>query len=151
MQVTEKLPIFRQADYLLMLLTAVAVIYGEFLWNPILFDDLPFFMMDNAGNQPVSNYQFSWFELRSLPYATLAWTKAWFGQDLINFRLGNLLLHAAAVLALFGFLAKLFAAVYGECNEAVLSPLLAAFFAALLFALHPVAHMRPDIWCSAPS
>ena len=139
MPVTEKSPIFGQAEYVLLLLNAVAAIYGQFLWNPILFDDLSFFMVDNAGNQPVSNYHFSLFELRSLPYATLAWTKAWFGLDLINFRLGNLLLHAAAVLALFGFLAKLFAAVYGERDAAVLSPRLAAFFAALLFALHPVA------------
>lgn len=139
MSFAEKLPIFGKVVYVLLLLIAVVVVYGQFLWNPILFDDLPFFMVDNAGNQPVSNYHFSLFELRSLPYATLAWTKAWFGLDLIGFRVGNLLLHAAAVLALFGFLAKLFAAVCGERSETDLSPRLAAFFAALLFALHPVA------------
>jgi len=139
MPVTKEFPIFGKAVYVLLLLIAVVVIYGQFLWNPILFDDLPFFMVDNAGNQPVSNYHFSLFELRSLPYATLAWTKAWFGLDLINFRVGNLLLHASAVLALFSFLAELFAAVYGERSETDLSPRLAAFFAALLFALHPVA------------
>ena len=123
----------------LALALAVAALYGQFLWNPILFDDMYFFMLDNAGNQPISNYHYALFELRSLPYATLAWTKAWFGLDLINFRVGNLLLHAAAVLALFFFLAKLFAVVCDEHNQAGLSPRLAAFFAALLFALHPVA------------
>ncbi len=117
----------------------VAALYGQFLWNPIVFDDLYFFMLDNEGNQPVSSYHFALFELRSLPYATLAWTKAWFGLDLINFRVGNLLLHAAVVLALFSFLSTLFSAVYGDHNQEGLSPRLAAFFAALLFALHPVA------------
>lgn len=122
-----------------LLLVAVTAIYGQFLWNPIMFDDLPLFMMDNDGNQPVSNYHFSLVELRSLPYATLAWTKAWFGLDLIGFRVGNLLLHAATVLALFYFLDKLLAAVFCERNDACLSLRVAVFFSALLFALHPVA------------
>ncbi len=130
---------YRGASMAVLLVLAVAALYGQFLWNPILFDDLPFFMLDNEGNQPVSAYRFAWFQLRSLPYATLAWTKAWFGLELIHFRLGNLLLHAAVVLALFSFLSGLFAAVYGERSEGGLSPRLAAFFAALLFALHPVA------------
>jgi hypothetical protein len=125
--------------FVVLLLTVVAALYGQFLWNPLQFDDRDFFLMDGAGNMPVSVFHFSPFELRSLPYATLAWTKTWFGLDLIYFRLGNLLLHAATVLALFFFLTKLFAAVYGERSEANLSPRLAAFFAALLFALHPVA------------
>lgn len=124
---------------LLLLVLAITALYGQFLWNPIVFDDLYFFMVDNEGNQPVSNYHFALLELRSLPYATLAWTKDWFGLDLIGFRMGNLVLHAAVVLALFFSLAALFAAVYGEHGKNELSPRRAAFFAALLFALHPVA------------
>lgn len=131
--------IHRVRIFVVLLLTVVTALYGQFLWNPLQFDDRDFFLMDGAGNMPVSVFHYLPFELRSLPYATLAWTKAWFGLDLIYFRLGNLLLHAAVVLALFGFLAKLFAAVYGERSEAGLSPRPAAFFAALLFALHPVA------------
>lgn len=122
-----------------LLLAFVAVLYGQFLWNPIVFDDIPFFMMDGEGVQPVSSYHFAPFELRSLPYATLAWTKTWFGLNMINFRMGNLLLHVAVVLVLFAFLASLFAVVIGENSEKGLSSRLAAFFAALLFALHPVA------------
>lgn len=123
----------------LLLMLAVAALYGQFLWNSIMFDDLQFFMMDNEGNQPVSGYHFSWFELRSLPYFTLAWTKAWFGLDLIYFRLGNLLLHAAVTIALFFFLAHLFGTIYGARADTLLSSRALAFCAALLFALHPVA------------
>lgn len=126
--------------YAFLLVAMVALLYGQFLWNPIVFDDAYFFMLDNDGNQPVSNYHFALFELRSLPYATLAWTKVWLGLDLIYFRVGNLLLHAAAVLALFAFLSALLTAVNGKNpSETGLTPRLAAFFAALLFALHPVA------------
>lgn len=139
MATARKFPVSSKTGYALLLVVASAALYGQFLWNPIVFDDLPFFMVDNQGNQPVSSYHFSLVELRSLPYATLAWTKDWFGLDMIGFRIGNLLLHAASVLALFYFLEKLFGAVLGERNEASLSPRLAAFFSSLLFALHPVA------------
>jgi tetratricopeptide (TPR) repeat protein len=126
----------------LLLVALVAALYGPFRWNPIIFDDIYFFLLDRDGNQPVSSYHFALLELRSLPYATLAWTKLWFGLDLIYFRIGNLALHAAVVLALFAFLAALFSHVYGKDHKGVqngLPPLVAAFFAALLFALHPVA------------
>jgi hypothetical protein len=123
-----------------LLVVFVAVLYGQFLQNPIVFDDLYFFMLDGDGNQPVSSYHFAVFELRSLPYATLAWTKAWFGLDLIPFRVGNLALHAAVTLTLFAFLSALFSAALGENqNEVGLTPQLTAFFATLLFALHPVS------------
>jgi hypothetical protein len=122
-----------------LLLASVAALYGQFLWNPIVFDDLPFFMADQLGNQPVSAYHFAWTELRSLPYATLAWTKSAFGLELIYFRLGGLLLHVSVVLTLFFLLRNLFTAVLTERQADTLSPQGAAFFAALLFGLHPVA------------
>lgn len=118
---------------------AVAALYGQFLWNPILFDDLPFFMVDNQGNQPVSNSHFSLLELRSLPYATLAWGKAAFGLEMLHFRIENLLLHMAVVITLFFFLLRLIKTVHGHRAESLLSPHATAFSAALLFALHPVA------------
>jgi len=125
--------------YAALLLGAVAALYGQFLWNPLIFDDLLSFITDNAGNQLVSSYHFSLLELHSLPMATLAWTKAWFGLDLINFRLGNLLLHAMVVLALFFFLDTLFASMKLVQNKNEIAPRNTAFFAALLFALHPVS------------
>lgn len=123
----------------LLLIGSIVALYEQFLWSPIVFDDIYFFLLDNEGNQPVSNYHFSLLELRSLPYATLAWTKAWFGLELINFRMGNLLLHAVVVLSLFGFLSHLFSVVLDDNRSKTISPQWAAFFAALLFAMHPVA------------
>lgn len=130
----------RNIAMVMALLIATAALYGQFLWNPIVFDDLPFFMVDGQGNQPVSSYHFSPFELRSLPYATLAWGKAAFGLDLLHFRVENLLLHVAVVVSLFFFLEQLFDVIYsGQRATSSLSYRTLAFFAALLFALHPVA------------
>ncbi len=132
------MPINRTAVYILILLSVIAALYGQFLWNPIIFDDLYPFLLDNEGKQPVSNFHYSLLELRSLPYATLTWTKTWFGLELIYFRMGNLLLHAAVVLTLFFFLAKLFEAIFSDHGADSMNPRLSAFFGALLFALHPV-------------
>lgn len=86
---------------LVILLCTIAALYGQFLWNPIVFDDLPFFMVNDVGHQPVDDYRYSPFELRSLPYATLAWGKAAFGLDMLHFRIENLLLHATVTITLF--------------------------------------------------
>ena len=127
--------------FILLLLGAVAALYGQFLWNPILFDDLYFFIIDNEGKQPVSSYHWSLLELRSLPYATIAWTANLVGLDLINFRVEALLLHAAVGVALFFFALQLYRQVLvnGANDEQNLPVIWLAFFAALLFVLHPVA------------
>lgn len=125
--------------YVLGLLLAVAILYGQFLRSPILFDDLYFFEPASVQNHPVDHFQFSPFELRSLPYATLAWGKAMFGTDMLHFRIASLLLHAAVAISLFFFLARLFDAVYPGRSGAMLDSRAMAFCAALLFALHPVA------------
>ena len=127
-----------------LLVVLIAALYGQFLWNPIVFDDLPFFMLDEQGHSNVLQYavSFSLLQLRSLPYATLAWTAQVFGYDLIGFRIGNLLLHAATVLALFFFLSQLFEVAlskHAAQRKDGLNLHWAAFFAALLFGLHPVA------------
>jgi protein O-mannosyl-transferase len=127
----------------LLLLALVALLYGQFLWNPILFDDLPFFMVDMDGKLPVKNFHLELFQLRSLPYATLAWTNNWLGLDLNHFRMGNLLLHGMTAIVLFFFLQSLFLIHLEdekrERSSQGLSPQAAAFFAVLLFAVHPIA------------
>lgn len=124
---------------IVVLLACVAGLYGQFLWNPIIFDDLSFFLIEAQGAQPVDSIVYSPLEVRSLPYATLAWTKALFGLDLIYFRLGNLLLHTATVFALYAFLKNLFSSVYVGKNSESLNANQAALLAAFLFALHPIA------------
>ncbi|MDD5029583.1 MAG: hypothetical protein PHH58_08810 [Rhodoferax sp.] len=125
---------------LIILIGIISWLYGQFLNNAIIFDDLPFFRAVNDGHQPVSNYHFNLFELRSLPYASLAWTKLLFGLDLINFRITNLILHLATVIALYLFLLCLFEEILDKgYDKKGLSPQLAAFFAAMLFGLHPVS------------
>lgn len=129
----------RTVSLLIVLLSAITALYAPFLQNPMVFDDLPFFKVDDAGLQPVDRFYYSLIELRSLPYATLAWGKNLFGMEMFHFRIENLLLHAAVTMALFLFLAKLFDATYGARSNSLLSSRTLAFFAALLFALHPVA------------
>lgn len=134
----------RNVGIAFLIVAVVAALYGPFLRNPIVFDDIGFFLRNSAGEQPVSAYHFDWLQLRSLPYATLAWTKAWLGLDLIYFRIVNLLLHAAVCCALYFFLVALWGALYPRADEAPdaaqrTSHQSMALFAALLLAVHPVA------------
>jgi tetratricopeptide (TPR) repeat protein len=139
--------IFQIIGPFVLICISVILLYGSFQWNPIVFDDLPFFVTDSGSDQPVSTMHFEWLQLRSLPYATLAWTKSAFGLELIYFRLGNLALHAAVCCALYAFLRALYTAQYSNIeitqNPSVgssrLSPSIMALVGALLFALHPVA------------
>ncbi|MGZ4956531.1 MAG: hypothetical protein ACXV74_11780 [Methylobacter sp.] len=120
---------------LLALCLPVTLLYGQFLWNPIVFDDIYFF--DGSVHEQYLDKIFS-FDLRWLPYATFEWTRSLLGLDLIWFRLGNLALHLATTVTLFLFLRRLFDRVLPESNE-TLSPYWLAFFGALIFALHPAS------------
>ena len=132
-------PVHQAKFAVLVLMACVGGLYGQFLDNAIIFDDLYFFMVDTSGAQPVDSYVFSLFGLRSLPYATLTWTKELFGLGLVNFRLGNLFLHMATVLALYGFVKYILVVAYtGKSSEAMTASQ-GAFLAAFLFALHPLA------------
>jgi len=107
---------------------AVFALYGQFLSNTLVFDDLP-----------VRNNDFSLFALRSLPYATLEWGMDLFGGEIFYFRVESLLLHAAVSIALYFFLLRLFKYLLPPRVEGRLNNDTLAFFAALLFALHPVS------------
>ncbi len=122
----------------LILVLAVSALYGQFLWNPIVFDDTYFFMGSNAEDYGHSAFS---LDLRWLPYASLGWTRNLFGLELDSFRIGNLLLHGAVTVALFIFLRRLFQCLpwLEDRSTGRLSPAWIAFFAALIFALHPVA------------
>ncbi|MBU3902956.1 MAG: tetratricopeptide repeat protein [Gammaproteobacteria bacterium] len=129
----------RNSGVVLLLLLAAALLYGQFLVNPIVFDDLPFFAEDAAGHQPLDAFSYSPFELRSLPYVTLTWSKEIFGLDMMVFRIENLVLHSAVAVALFYFLQRLFLLIIPVRAELQMRHAALAFSAALLFVLHPLA------------
>ncbi len=129
----------RPANAAILLFVFIILLYGQFLSNPIIFDDLSFFLVDDAGVQPIDAMGFKWLESRSLPYVTLTWTKIWFGLDLIYFRLGNLILHVFTVISLYCLLLSLFTNVLVPKNSISVTPYQAAFIGAMLFGLHPVS------------
>jgi len=116
----------------LLLVLAVVLVYGNFLHNPLVFDDLNFLNNDKL----LREYAASVFklDLRWFSYVTFGWTHSLAGDSVVWHRLINLLFHAATVLVLYRFLAKLFQMVLkDECASHY------AFGGALLFAVHPVA------------
>lgn len=122
----------------LMLVVLVSALYGRFLESPLVFDDTYPFMLDTEGRSPIFDYlSATLFDLRGLPYASLAWTVQIFGFGLLPLRIGNLILHLAVVITLYFFLRSLFRSVLPV--ERLDDGHWIAFFAALLFGLHPVA------------
>ena len=119
------------------LVLVVLALYGQFVWNPIVFDDMYLFLADDRGHMPVMDIQYAPFELRSLPYATLAWTLSYLGNSLIYFRIGNLVLHAAVVLAVYGCILGVRPLYASRRRDGTDHSVAAAL--ALLFAVHPVA------------
>ena len=117
----------------LLLLAAIALLYGHSLWNPLVFDDKPFFTQTTLHGYGTSLFQ---LDLRWFSYASFGWTYELFGQNWVWYRIGNLALHAAGCVLLFLFLLRLLNAVLPQSQDATQSHWL-AFFAALIFALHP--------------
>lgn len=118
------------------LLVVVALLYGGFLWSPIVFDDDYIFRDDTLirygnGDFPLGP--------RWLPYFTMGLSRRLFGLELIGYRLPSLLLHAGVAIALYAFLQQLWRSVLPEQTAGRLPYVGIAFFAALIFALHPVA------------
>jgi len=131
-------PLMKTVFSLLALCLPVIALYAQFLWSPVVFDDVGFF--DGTTHEQYLETLFS-FDLRWLPYASFEWTRALFGFDVIWFRLGNLALHLTTAITLFFFLRRLFEQTLPANKESteILSPLWLAFFGALLFALHPAS------------
>ncbi len=127
----------------LLLVAVTAALYAPFLHNPIVFDDLNFF--DGADHSAYVN-RFFCFDLRWMVNASFEWTHLLVKEDMVWQRLENLTLHCANALLLFYFLNILFRLVQGEGvpaagsrGTAPLSSFAMAFFAALIFALHPAS------------
>jgi tetratricopeptide (TPR) repeat protein len=116
----------------------IAALYGQFLQNPILFDDLYFFMLGKDGRVAIEQFAMpSLLDLRALPYATLAWTAKIFGYGLIPFRIENLLLHWMVVVALALFVLRLYQQVLpARPNDDRTSMTMAVLIVVSLFAIH---------------
>lgn len=119
----------------------IAALYGQFLHNPIVFDDKYFFMMDSDGHSSVEQFlELSPFDLRALPYASLAWSAQLFGFDLLPFRIENLLLHWFVVIALAVFVLRLYCSVLPDAGSGENAGMTTTVLTVVtLFALHPVA------------
>ena len=122
----------------LILVVLVGVLYAPYLSSPLVFDDFNVIkrmdFLDYALHFSIAP--------RWLPYATLAHTDALTSGSIVAMRLGNLLPHAATVIAVFVFLRELVLAVVdrdASAKDRENHALIVAFVAAALFAVHPVA------------
>ncbi|MFA6904080.1 MAG: tetratricopeptide repeat protein [Gallionellaceae bacterium] len=129
----------RERGWILSLIAAVCLLYLPFLDSRFFFDDLSFFygtaLYGNAAEY-FKDAPFS-FDLRWLPYASLGRTWLWVGEAPHLYHLVNVLLHVSSVILLFVLLRQLLSAVLQDLDKALVSR--AAWFAALLFAVHPAA------------
>lgn len=120
---------------ILLLIAAIALLYGHSLWNPLVFDDKPFFTEATLQHYGTSLFH---LDLRWFSYASFGWTYDLFGLNWFWYRIGNLVLHALTSILLYIFFLRLLAATVQTARSEPHSPW-PAFFAALIFALHPVA------------
>jgi tetratricopeptide (TPR) repeat protein len=120
--------------FLLCLLTLL--LYVPFVNNQLIFDDFNFF--NNPSNQEYLRLD-QLLNVRWLPYATLALTRSFVGQEMFWFYLQNFFLHLANVLILFFLLKTAFNLVIPSQLSHALSPKWIAFWGALFFSLHPAA------------
>ncbi len=136
---SNSLRVGRTWGYAALLVAAVALLYGRFLANPLLFDDMQFFVPGSAVFPGLA--AFAPFQIRWLPYASIAWSADLFGASITCLRIEALLLHGAVGMALFFMTLRLHQTATGaEAQREHALPVTAlAFCAALLFVLHPAA------------
>ncbi|AMC36287.1 tetratricopeptide repeat protein [Janthinobacterium sp. B9-8] len=121
--------------HLMLIIFFPFLIYFNFLWGPIVFDDLYFF--NGTEHHHLLNKFFD-FSLRWFPYATFEWTRVLLGDDVVWLHLGNSLIHASNGVLLYFFLKFIFYEVIDSRYEG-LSLENTAFFASLIFLLHPAS------------
>lgn len=119
-----------------LLVLAVVLLYGGFLWSPIVFDDVYYFIDDTLLRYGRGDFDLG---TRWLPYFTLGVSRQLFGLNLLGYRLPSLFLHAGVAIALYVFLQQLWRGILPAQEAGRLPYTWLAFFAALIFALHPVA------------
>jgi len=127
----------KSLSWLCLLGVITSAVYGVYLHNPLVFDDVYFF--DGTVHKEFLGAIFL-PQLRWLPYATFEWTRAVFGLDIVWFRIGNLTLHLANAFLLFFFLRHLFEAnQQAEGKESDSRSFWLAMCGSAIFALHPAS------------
>ncbi len=119
----------------LLLIAIPVILYGGFLHNPLVFDDLYFFLAGSPEKYVASGFQ---AVPRWWAYYSLGLTFVYFGPELPNFRLGNLALHIGTGFVLYFLIRRLLNDLDDIRSDAV-NVSWAAALATLLFLLHPVA------------
>lgn len=114
---------------------AALLLYLPYIDNPLVFDDLYFFLPGNPEHYAAEGIQ---LRSRWLSYYSHALTFVEIGHAVRWQRLGNLAIHATCGLVLYGFTFRLLKDVASKGNNA-LRLRMAALTAALFFVLHPVA------------
>lgn len=129
-------------SYLLLaglLVLAVIALYGQSIYNPLMFDDLNQLNSERIFTQYGGNL--SIFQVRWVSYGTFALTHKLLGESWVWFRVSNILLHMGTVLAIFWFYRTLYLAVSRDATQRAIgvAPQGLAFAGALLFAVHPTS------------
>lgn len=120
----------------IILLAVSILLYSGFLHNPLVFDDLTFFTQTGDGYLGALNFSVT---PRWLSNFTFALTRHYAGFNIALLRVENLALHASVGIVLYFFLTQLWGFLLPSQPADKISHRWLAFFAALIFVLHPVA------------
>jgi tetratricopeptide (TPR) repeat protein len=119
----------------ILLIASSIFLYAGFLHNPLIFDDISFF-----GNTTsyLGSLNFS-VAPRSLSYFTFTLTNHYAGFNIALLRVESLALHASVGITLYFFLNRLWEYLLPQASVNTISYQWLAFFAAVIFILHPAA------------
>jgi len=107
----------------------------SFLSNPLVFDDEPFFREGWPAAILSMGFRFT---PRFWVYDSLAASVVYLSDKIVWLRVGNLIFHGCTALVLFGFVRQLLNSLERRASF-FLNTDTAAFLAAFLFAIHPLA------------
>lgn len=124
--------VFSRKLHVLMLGLAILALYGNFLSNPLVFDDYSYFGW--TVDDPIAAVGIG---LRWLSVSTFGWVRELFGSNLAWQRGVNFAIHIANVTLLYFLLLELFDAIFAARPHHINAAF--AFVASLCFALHPVS------------
>ena len=113
------------------LFLAALVLYGPFLHNPPFFDDIKYFEFGQLDNVFLQGFVFG---SRWLPYFSMAWISLLFEDGLLAQRVVSLGTHLLTAYVLYTLVKQVSDRAAPHANNER-----AAFAAALLFVLHPLA------------